>query len=276
MYAASAISLSLLWGALNVLNMAHGALLTAGGYIAFTLITLAGIPVWLGLIGTIGAGALIGAALFYGVIRWMRDRPNFEVNVIIATVGLALIAENIVLRQFGAYPLQQNVGLSGGFRIAASYVPWTNLAILVSSIALMLAVSWYLERTRAGRAIRATSQDRVAAQLMGVPVSKVFVNVLILSGMLAAASGVMLSLITTLSPTMGYDPMLKAFIVCVIAGLGNVRGALYAAFILGIFEATIQFVFGVRFGFPALLGIVIVALIWRPYGVFGTAKVARL
>jgi branched-chain amino acid transport system permease protein len=85
----------------------------------------------------------------------------------------------------------------------------------------------------------------------------------------------MISSITTLAPTMGYDPMLKAFIICVIAGLGNITGALYAAFILGIFEVSIQFFFGVRFGFPALLALVILALIWRPYGVFGRRVVTR-
>ena len=126
-----------------------------------------------------------------------------------------------------------------------------------------------------GRAIRATAQNRDAAQLMGVPVRLVFTQVLVFAGMLAAVSGIMLSSITTLAPTMGYDPMLKAFIICVIAGLGNVSGALYAAFILGLLEAFIQFYFGVRYGFPALLLLVIVALIWRPYGVFGKSKVAR-
>ncbi len=103
----------------------------------------------------------------------------------------------------------------------------------------------------------------------------VFSQVLIIAGVLSAISGIMLSSITTLSPTMGYDPMLKAFIICVIAGLGNVAGALYAAFALGLFEAFIQFVFGVRYGYPALLLLVIVVLIWRPYGVFGKKRVAR-
>ena len=112
--------------------------------------------------------------------------------------------------------------------------------------------------------------------LNGGPVRRIFAQVLALSGLLAAVSGVMLSSITTLAPTMGYDPMLKAFIICVIAGLGNVAGALYAAFVLGTFEAIVQYFLGVRFGFPALLLLVIVALIWRPFGVFSRRKVARL
>ena len=86
----------------------------------------------------------------------------------------------------------------------------------------------------------------------------------------------MLSTITTLAPTMGYDPMLKAFIICVVAGLGNVMGALYAAFMLGLFEAFIQFALGVRFAFAGMLLVVIVVLIWKPQGLFGRTKVNRL
>ena len=96
-----------------------------------------------------------------------------------------------------------------------------------------------------------------------------------LGGVVAGISGVMLSSMTTLAPTMGYDPMLKAFIVCVIAGLGNVAGAFYAAMILGLYEVGIQYVLGVRFALPALLVLVIVALIWRPFGVFGRKQVTR-
>jgi branched-subunit amino acid ABC-type transport system permease component len=140
----------------------------------------------------------------------------------------------------------------------------------------MLLLAAILTRTRMGRAIRAVSQQREAAELMGVPVDLVYAQVLALAGGLSAASGIMLSTITTLAPTMGYDPMLKAFIICVIAGLGNVRGALYAAFMLGIFEAFVQFSLGVRFAFPMMLLIVIITLIWRPYGLFGRTKVARL
>jgi branched-chain amino acid transport system permease protein len=140
---------------------------------------------------------------------------------------------------------------------------------------LMLLLAVLLARTRMGRAIRAVSQNREAAQLMGVPVNTVYAQVLALAGALSAASGIMLSTITTLAPTMGYDPMLKAFIICVIAGLGNVAGALYAAFMLGLFEAFIQFSLGVRFAFPAMLLLVIMTLVWRPYGLFGQKRMSR-
>ncbi len=276
MYAVGTIALSLVWGALQMLNMAQGALLAVGGYAAYTAVATLGMPLWLGLPAAIAVGGLVGALMYALVVRHMLGRPGFETNVIIATVGIALILENLVLRLYGAYPLLQPIGLEGGFQVGATYVPWQNLMILVVSVVLMLVIGNFLSRTRAGRAIRATAQHQRGAMLMGVPVGRVYVQVLMIGGALAAVSGIMLSTITTLAPTMGYDPMLKAFIICVIAGLGNIYGALTAAFVLGLFEAAVQYFFGVRFGFPALLVLVIVALIWRPYGVFGRHKQARL
>ena len=276
MYAISTIALTLVWGSLNVLNMAQGALLVVGGYASYAAVSALGLPLLLGFPFALVVGGLVGALMFYGVIQFMEGKEGFETNVIIATVGCSIVFENVILKLFGAYPLQQPLALEGGFYIGKSHLPYQNLVIIAVSITLMGVVGMILNRTRMGRAIRATAQSRDAAQLMGVPVRLVYAQVLIMAGMLAAISGIMLSSITTLAPTMGYDPMLKAFIICVIAGLGNVTGALVAAFVLGVFEAFVQFYFGVRFGFPALLLLVIVALIWRPYGVFGQKKVMRL
>ena len=177
---------------------------------------------------------------------------------------------------YGAYPFPQPFSIEEGFYVSSVFVRFQNVLILILAVVTMLLVAALLSRTRMGRAIRATALNREAAQLMGVNVGRVFAQVMGIAGVVAAISGVMLSSITTLAPTMGYDPMLKAFIICVIAGLGNVPGALVAAFVLGLFEAVVQFAVGVRFGFPALLALVIVALIWRPYGVFGRRQVRRV
>jgi len=275
MYALSTIGLSLVWGSLNMLNMAQGALLAIGGYAAYAATVTLGLPVVLALPAAMLVGFLVGLAIYFAIVRFMLNDPGFETNVIIATVGLAIVLENVVLKLFGAYPFTQPFQLPDGLRIGAVYVPYQNLLIMAVSLALMAATAWLIARTRMGRAIRATAQNRDGALLMGVPVRRVFAQVLALGGVLAAVSGVMLSSITTLAPTMGYDPMLKAFIICVIAGLGNTLGALVAAFALGIIEAGVQFLFGVRFGFPALLLLVIVALILRPEGVFSRRRTVR-
>ena len=104
MYAVSTLALSLVWGSLNLLNMAQGALLVIGGYAAYAVVTTLGLPIIVGFLGALVVGGLAGAAMYYGVIRFMIGKAGFETNVIIATVGLALIFENVILKFFGAAP----------------------------------------------------------------------------------------------------------------------------------------------------------------------------
>ena len=278
MYATGAVGLSLLWGALGMLNMAHGALLTIGGYASFAAVSNLDLHPVLGLPAAMIASFAFGLLFYFAIVRWMYRLPAFETNVIIATIGLAILLENVVLKVFGAYPQSQpfKIKLEKGFTISEIYIPWQNLIIICIAMVMMVVMAWLLNRTRMGRAIRATAQNQDAARLLGVNVGRVFAQVMALGGVVAGVSGVMLSSITTLAPTMGYDPMLKAFIVCVIAGLGNVAGAFYAAIILGLYEAGVQYILGVRFALPALLLLVIVALIWRPFGVFGRKQVTRV
>lgn len=276
MYAVGTIGLSLVWGALRMLNMAHGVLIAIGGYFAYQAIDGWGLPMPLAILVAMLAGAILGAAIYFCAARFMFRNEAFENNIFIVTFGLAIAMENGILKVFGGYPLAQPFSLDGGFRIGNVYIPWQNIMIIVVSVSVMIVMAWFLARTRMGRAIRATAQNRDAALLMGVPIGSVFAQVLAIAGLLAALSGVLLSSITTLSPQVGFDPMLKAFIICVIAGLGNVIGALYVAFAMGLFEACVQFFLGVRFALPLMLLIVIVALIWRPYGVFGKKQVTRL
>ena len=276
MYAVGTIGLSLVWAALGMLKLAHGVILAIGGYAAYTVATLLGLPPIVGLIAAVVTGGCVGGALYYLSIRTLARQEAFEMNVIIATFGLSIAGENAILKIFGGYPYLQPFKAEGGFYIGTIYVPWQNVLIVVISSVMMVAVSLLLAKTRVGRAIRATAQHREAARLMGAAAGQVFALVLATGGALAGASGVLLSSITALSPQVGFDPMLKAFIICVIAGLGHVTGALYMAFALGFFESLVQFLLGVRFALPLMLVLVIVALIWRPSGLFGREDVTRL
>jgi branched-subunit amino acid ABC-type transport system permease component len=275
MYAVSSIGLALVWGSVGMINMAHGVLLTFGGYATYGVVVNLGMPLAIGFPAAMAASAAVGLIIYYAMIQFMYLKESFETNVIIATLGLSILLENIVLKIWGAYPFTQPIAVSEGFRVSNVYVPYQNLVILGTSLLLMIVVAWLLNRTRMGRAIRATAQSRDAAQLMGVNIGSVFAQIMALAGVIAAVSGVMLSSLTTLAPTMGHDPMLKAFIICIIAGQGNIEGSFYSAFFMGLFEASIQYFFGVRFGFPALLLLVILALMWRPYGIFGKRKIVR-
>lgn len=276
MYAVSTIGLALVYGSLNMLNMAHGALLALGGYICYFAMNHLGLHPVLGLAAAMLVCGMVGLAIYYIAAQPMLQSASFETQIFIATIGIGAIIESVIMRLFGPQPTPQPFNLSGALVIGSVHIPNQNLLILGVALGLMAALAYLLQRTRLGRAIRATAQSREAAQLMGVRVGVVYAQVLALSGALAAISGVMVSSLSSLLPNMGGDPMLKAFIICVVAGLGNVYGAVAAAIVLGLLEATAQYLLGVRYSFAILLLLVIAVLIWRPSGLFGRQQVVRL
>lgn len=276
MYAISTIGLALVYGSLNMLNMAHGALLALGGYVCLYVMTILGLPALVGVVAAMVVCGLAGLFIYHLAARRMLASQNFETQIFIATIGIGAVLENVILRVFGPQPVAQPLKVDGAIVIGSVYVPNQNILILAVAVTLMAAVAFVLNRTRTGRAIRATAQSRDAAQLMGIRIGKVYAQVLMISGALAAVSGIMISSLSGLLPNMGGDPMLKAFVICVVAGLGSVYGAVVAAIVLGLLESLIQYVFGVQYSFAILLMLVIAVLIWRPAGLFGRAQVVRL
>lgn len=276
MYAIGTISLAMIWGSLGMLNLAHGAVLAIGGYGAYATVGYLGLPWWLGVLGGLVAGALAGVLLYLVIVRWLQEGANFAVNIIIATFAAGVLLQNLLLEVFDAEPKRQPFSFSGGFRLGDVVVPGQTVAVLLCGVLLATFMSWYLGRTGAGRAIRAVSQDRTAAALIGLDVDRVFVKLLALSGALSALSGVLLTGMTTVTPTVGFDPMLKALMICVVAGLGSLWGAVGFAVFLGLFEVALQYLLGARFGFPGVFALAVLILVLRPYGLFGKKNVVRV
>lgn len=276
MYAISTVGLTLVYGSLNMLNMAYGALLALGGYICLYVMTSLGLPAIVGAVAAMVGCGFVGLLIYHLAARPMLSSGNFETQIFIATIGIGAVLENVILRVFGPQPVAQPLTLTGAIVIGKVHVPTQNIFILAAAFVMMGMIAFLLGSTRAGRAIRATAQNRDAAQLMGVRIGLIYAGVLALSGALAAISGIMISSLSGLLPNMGGDPMLKAFVICVVAGLGNVYGAVTAAILLGLLEAGAEYLLGVQYSFAVLLVLVIGVLIWRPYGLFGRKQVVRL
>ena len=194
LYALATVGLSLVWGSMGMLNMAHAAMLTLGGYAAFTASTTLGLPVAAGFAAAIAAGAIAGGLLYVLIVSNLlrHDKSTFESNVMIATVGIGIALENAILLTYGGQPLKQPISATGSMKIGPVDLPFQNLLIMAVVLVLMVVMALLLGRTRMGRAIRATAQNRDAAQLLGVAVNRVYFQVLVLSGALA---GICLSLI---------------------------------------------------------------------------------
>ena len=276
MYALASVGLALIWGTLGMFNMAHGLFMTVGAYGAFSAVTHLGLPPLIGLPMGVVAGGLVGCLTHLLIVKFMVGTRGFGTNIMVATAGVAILLEDFLLKGYGGYPYPQPVNLKGTFEVGNVVVSAQSVVIIAVALALIGATAFLLLRTRLGRAIRATAMNLDAARLMGVQTDRTYLQVLVIAGALAGAAGVLISSLATLSPQMGGDPMLKAFVICVVAGLGHMGGTGIAAIALGLLEAAIQYFLGVRFGFPVMLGLVILFLIWRPNGLFGKKQVVRL
>lgn len=275
-YAVMAMGLTLVYGALRVLNMAHGVLFTVGAYVTWWLSVSVGMHP---LIATVFAAlvvAAVGAALYGGLMRPMLRNPAWSVNIYIATVGVLIVIENVLLVVFGPRIKSLPPLLDGDVRVAGLLVSYQHILILGVALGVLFVMAQYLRRSRLGLAITATSQNRVAAQLMGVNVDRVYLTVMAVSAGLAAVGGVLLSSFYFLSPTMGLTALLKALVVTIFGGLGSVKGTVVAAFAIGITEAAVSLQYGVKWSLPVLFVLLAVVLLFRPNGLFGTPEGARL
>lgn len=275
MYALASVGLALTYGTMGMFNMAHGLFMTIGAYAAYSASTLWGAPLPVGMLAGLAAGGMSGLLLHTLVVRFMLNTEDFQTTVMVATAGVAILLQDLILKRYGAYPFKQPVQIEGSFRLAGIAVTYQSVLILVMAAGLIGAMAWLLTRTRFGLAIRATAMNQDAAQLMGVRTERTYLQVIIISGVLAAAAGILISSLAGLSPAMGSNPLIRAFIICVVAGLGSVTGAGVSALALGLFEAAIGYYFGVRFGLPVMLGLVILVLIFKPAGMFGRQEVVR-
>jgi branched-chain amino acid transport system permease protein len=275
MYALASVGLALTYGTMGMFNMAHGVFMTVGAYSAYAAVEYMGLPLPIAFVAGLAAGAVIGAVMHLFVVRHMLKTDGFEINIIVATAGVAILSEDLILKIFGAYPFRQPLQLDGTFRVGGLAVTYQSIAILAVAAALVGMMAWILTKTRFGLAIRATAMNREAAMLMGVKADQIYLQVLVIAGLLAAAAGIMISSLATLSPQMGANPLLRAFVICVVASLGSVTGAGFAAVALGLIEAAIRYYYGVRYGFPIMLALVITVLIWKPAGLFGQQEVVR-
>lgn len=269
-YSVNALGLSLVYGVSRVFNFSYGSFFTWGAYLAWLLaVGWLKLPYLLVFAIAVPVMFLAGMVLERFLIRPLRWRSNWQITTMIATLGLAVLLDNLALRLFGPLvrqlpPLFQGSVHLGGLRIMSH-----GLAMLGIAVAAMVAIELYLDRTRTGRSMRAVAQDMTGAEIVGVPLNRVFGYAFGASAVMAGLSGILLAPVYLISPFGGWNPFVKAFVIVVLGGLESIRGTVLAAFLLGLGEAFITWRFGgvwtLSFWFVTLL----VVLIIRPRGLFG-------
>lgn len=272
LYGLAAAGLSLTFGVLRVLNIAHGDLLMLGGYGTFWLFTLWHVDPFLSLIGVAPALFLIGLLLYWGLFRFVaKEAEETRIkNSLLIGFGLTLILEILAIQLFTADERSVTPAYSGaGVHLAGVIIPLVRLASLVLAFVVLAALQIFLTRARWGRAIRATAEDWEAASLMGIPVGGTYLLAFALGTALAGIAGGLVSVSYSISPAIGLGWTLKALIVIVLAGVGSVFGSFAGGLILGVAEAGSGFLFGGSYREVVGLGLFLFILLIRPQGLFG-------
>jgi branched-chain amino acid transport system permease protein len=275
-YGLMALGLTVIWGAMRLLNLAHGALYLVGGYVAWTCVNRLSMPLELAVPVSV-AGAAVAGLLMYGLfIRPLVGRPGWDSATLIATVGVGIALEAAALLVFGPQVKDFPSILNGSFVVERVLISHQALLVIAVAAVCLAGVNLYLRASRTGMAIRAVSQDVQAASLMGIPINATFGIVIALSAGLAGLAGVLLSSTFYLSPTSGFTPMILAVVVTILGGLGSIKGTIVAAYSIGLIESSVNVYFGSSWGQPVLFGAMILTLTVRPNGLFGVGEVRRL
>ncbi|MBW0116747.1 branched-chain amino acid ABC transporter permease [Pseudonocardia abyssalis] len=267
-----AVGLSLVFGMMDVLNLAHGALFLLGAYLGATL---AGS--WGGFLGALGLAALGG--LVAGVLLSLMTEPlrkRSHLDQALLTLGVALIAAELLIIVFGDDPLSAAAppGLDGSVSVLGAVYPTYRLLIIVIGAVLALAVYLVVDRTRVGALVRATVADREMVATLGIDNRLVKGAVFAVGSVLATVAGVLGGPIYGARPGLDATVLILALVVVVIGGLGSVRGALVGALVIGQID-TVGRVLLPDFASFVLFGALALVLVLRPQGLFGTRAVAR-
>jgi branched-subunit amino acid ABC-type transport system permease component len=260
-----ASGLTLIFGIMDVVNFAHGELFMLGAYIGVLVLTATG-SFWLALVLASLVVAILGAAMQIVTLRPLIGRD--PLTTILATFGLSLILQNYVLWQFGPVARKISEPITAHFNLFYLEYPWYRLLIALLSAFIIGGFYLFLKYGKYGVWIRATTQDRVMAQAMGIPVPWVYTGVFAIGAAMAAASGVLFAPLAGVSHTMGLDWVLKAFIVVVVGGMGNLGGSIAAAIFISLLEAYAAIWVDPSQAVIVSFVVLILTLLFRPTGLF--------
>jgi len=274
LYAMMAVGLALVWTTIGVFNFAHGALMMLGAYVAWQLSAgeAFGLPFALALPLTVLIMAAVGWLLQASVVRPLIGRPNLVLVVVITTLGAGSLIENGALEVWGPRSKQLSPILGGLATLGTVGVSQHQIAIIVITPILLGALWLFLTRTRLGLALRAVAQNEDASLLVGLNVTALYGLAFAISAALAGVAGMFLGGYHFMSPSMGADPLLKALIVVVFGGITSITGPIFAAYLIGLFEAVSNYYFGLYWTPALLFAVLILTLMVRPEGLFSSAS----
>lgn len=271
-YALVAVGITMIHGVMKIVNFAQGDFLAMGLYFTYAMYSLmpqGSLPYW--LLVPVGAAMYLAGCIFFSTtIRKVIGKGDS--NYILLTIGLSYIIQNLIQLIFG--PDFKSVAVSdqlrnGALALGSVSLSTARVIAFVAAAAFAVFVNWFLGSTDIGRAMRATSENQVIAESLGIKTSLVFITAFALGTVFAGISGLLISPIFLLSPKVGSQFSIIAMSAMVLGGLGNIKGALVGGLIIGLVESLTSSYAGVLLAQVAINAVLMLVLIFRPYGLFG-------
>lgn len=271
-FALVAYGLALVWGVMNVKNLAQGDMVILGGYLAYQA-TLWGYHPIVALPAAIVVMFMLGWGIYAVIIRRVVDRDMF--TSLLATFGLSLLIQQILNLIYGPEVKVADAGF-GDFELG-SFIVIQNVRLysLLMAAGLALAIVIFMKKSRMGQAIRATAQDARAARVLGIDTDQVYAFTYALNASICGAAGVLVAMIWVIQPYYGIVYSIRAFIIVTAAGLGNLPGVILTGFGLGVWENVAGFVFGAEFAVAAVVIMLVAVLMYRLVQLYRVRQVVR-
>lgn len=267
----TALGLSLVFGVMRIVNVAHGEFFMLGAVLAWAVSNALGGHPAVGFVAALVVAPLVVGAVALLAERLVLRRLNYNPeSTIVATIGLLYIIQQLALTFYG--PEARPVPPPFSYRILLPWFGYSGYKLsIVAFSALLLVATWLvLTRTKIGLVMRATQYDRETAQAFAIPVDRVYAGVFALGAMLAALAAVLIVPISQAHYLMGQDPLLLSFIVVIIGGLGSLRGTVVAAVLIGLSDGVVSMFFSPTLAKMIATLVVALVLVFRPQGLFGT------
>lgn len=266
-YALLAVGFTLIFGVARILNLAHGAFYALGAYTVYVLTAFAGFPLAVAAICSVLFVAIFGIALERFLVRPLR--PQGSLAILMITLAVGLMVEQILLLAFGSEARNVPSFVNATFTVLGVELSGQRIIAFVGSVVILAALWAFLQFTRLGAAILAVSQSPEGARYMGIPSDRIFSAVMGLSAAIAAAAGVLVAPFQTVIPGMGLLPLVKAFAIVVVGGLGSIPGSILGALLLGYSETIVAFMISIEWSQIVSVAATLLMLIIRPAGFFG-------
>lgn len=271
-YAIIALGYTMVYGIAKMLNFAHGDIIMVGGFAVFTVVTTLGLPPVLGILVALVVCTVLGLVIEKIAYRPLRNAAS-PLAVLITAIGVSYLLQNLALLIFGANTKSfTSVVNIPGIRLADGRINITGETIvtILSCILIMIVLTLFINKTKAGQAMLAVSEDKGAAQLMGINVNGTIALTFAIGSALAAIAGVLLcSAYPSLTPYTGAMPGIKAFVAAVFGGIGSIPGAMIGGILLGIIEIFGKAYISSQMADAIVFGVLIIVLLVKPTGILG-------